>query len=126
MSRRSQLRIYTIEPTTADEWVGLFYEHIVPLRAQHGFSVDWSYLSDDGGRFVWMASHDCPDGWEAAESTYYASPERSRCRSRRATTSRGTTSRWCGRSGPDVASEGRGPDHDGQPAGRGARCRRRA
>src|SRR4051812_40421553 len=77
MSRRSQLRIYTIEPTTADEWVKLFYEHLVPLRAQHGFSLDWSVLSDDNARFVWMTSHDCPDGWEAAESTYYASPERS-------------------------------------------------
>ncbi len=76
MSRRSQLRIYTIEPATADEFLKLFYQHIAPLREQHGFSIDWSYLSEDRGRFVWMTSHDCPDGWEAAESTYYASPQR--------------------------------------------------
>jgi len=77
MARRSQLRIYTIVPDTAEEWVRLFHAHIVPLRRQYGFSVDASYLSDDRTRFCWVASHDCPDGWEAAEAAYYASPERS-------------------------------------------------
>ena len=76
MARRSQLRIYTVDPATSEEWVGLFYAHIVPLREQYGFSVDASYLSEDGGRFVWVTSHDCPDGWDAAEGAYYASPER--------------------------------------------------
>ena len=77
MARRSQLRIYTIHPETAEEWVGLFHQHIQPLRERYGFSVDGSYLSDDRTRFCWITSHDCPDGWEAAEQAYYASPERS-------------------------------------------------
>jgi hypothetical protein len=77
MSRRSQLRIYTVDPATSGEWARVFHEHIVPLREQHGFSVDWSLLSEDGTRFVWLTSHDCPEGWDAAEATYYASPERS-------------------------------------------------
>jgi hypothetical protein len=76
MARRSQLRIYTIDPTTAEEWVELFYAHIVPLREQHGFSVDWSLLSEDGTRFAWLTSYDGPEEWDAAEATYYASPQR--------------------------------------------------
>jgi len=77
MARRSQLRIYTLRPAVAHEWVRLFRQHLVPLREQHGFSVDCAYLAEDGGRFTWVTSHDCPDGWEAAEAAYYASPERS-------------------------------------------------
>ena len=76
MARRSQLRIYTFHPETAEEWVRLFHAHIQPLREAHGFSVDASYLSDDHTRFCWITSHDCPDGWDAAEAAYYASPER--------------------------------------------------
>jgi hypothetical protein len=76
MARRSQLRIYTVDPATSKEWVELFHQHLVPLRRQYGFDVEWAYLSEDGSRFVWLTSHDCPDGWDAAESIYYASPER--------------------------------------------------
>ena len=76
MARRSQLRIYTVDPATSEEWVGLFHSHIVPVREQYGFAVDASYLSEDGTRFIWVTSHDCPDGWEAAEAAYYDSPER--------------------------------------------------
>jgi hypothetical protein len=77
MSRRSQLRIYTVDPATSEEWVARFYEHIVPLREQHGFIVEWSLLSEDSARFAWLVSHEDGDNWEAAEATYYASPERS-------------------------------------------------
>lgn len=76
MARRSQLRIYTVDPATSTEWAGLFRQHLGPLREQYGFSIDSAYLSEDGARFVWVTSHDCPDGWDAAESAYYASPER--------------------------------------------------
>ena len=115
MSRRSQLRIYTVEPTTADEWVKLFFAHLVPLREQYGFSVDWSVLSEDNTRFVWMTSHDCPDGWEAAESTYYASPERSSLPFDPSDYISGHDVSMVAVA-PDGASERRGPDHDGQPA----------
>lgn len=77
MSRRSQLRIYTLHPETADEFVALFHRELVPLRATHGYTLDGAWLADDRTRFVWVTSHDCPDGWEAAEKAYYESPERS-------------------------------------------------
>ena len=126
MARRSQLRIYTVDPATSQEWVGLFFEHIVPLREQYGFSVDASYLSEDGGRFVWVTSHDCPDGWDAAESRTTRRPSAAPCRSSRATTSPGTTSRWC--AGRSLSGRVRAPPaRPRPPAGAsGGRCRRRA
>jgi hypothetical protein len=76
MARRSQLRIYTLDPATADEFVTRFHEVLVPLRISAGFTVDGAWLAEDRTRFTWVTSHDCPDGWEAAEAAYYASPER--------------------------------------------------
>jgi hypothetical protein len=76
MTRRSQLRIYTLAPDTAEEFVANFRRELVPLRDRYGFSVDCAYLADDRTRFTWVTSHDCPDGWETAERTYYDSPER--------------------------------------------------
>ena len=76
MTRRSQLRIYTIDPAKADEFVAKFRSELVPIRTAHGFTVDCAYLAEDRSRFSWVTSHDCPDGWEAAERTYYESPGR--------------------------------------------------
>jgi hypothetical protein len=76
MARRSQLRIYKLDPATADEFVSRFNEVLVPLRKSHGFSVDGAWLAEDKTRFTWVTSHDCPDGWDAAETTYYADPRR--------------------------------------------------
>jgi hypothetical protein len=76
MARRSQLRIYTLQPTTAEEFVRNFRAEIAPLREKYGFSIDSAVLTEDRTRFVWITSHDSPDGWEAAERTYYESPER--------------------------------------------------
>jgi hypothetical protein len=76
MPRRSQLRIYALDPVTADEFVAGFHEHLVPLRARFGFSLDGAWLSEDRTRFAWVTSHDGPEGFEAAEAAYYASPER--------------------------------------------------
>jgi hypothetical protein len=76
MARRSQLRIYTLDPATADEFVSRFHEVLVPLRNAHGFSLDGAWLAEDKTRFTWVTSHDCPEGWDVAEKTYYADPRR--------------------------------------------------
>ncbi len=76
MARRSQLRIYTLDPIGADTFVAGFHEFLVPLRARFGFSLESSWLSEDRTRFAWVTAHDGPEGFEAAEATYYASPER--------------------------------------------------
>jgi hypothetical protein len=76
MARRSQLRIYTLVPATAEEFVAHFHRELVPLRVRYGFSLDAAYLAEDRTRFTWVTSHDCPDGWDVAEKTYYDSPER--------------------------------------------------
>ena len=76
MARRSQLRIYTLVPESAEEFVAHFRRELVPLRERYGFSLDACYLAEDRTRFTWVTSHDCPDGWDAAEQAYYSSPER--------------------------------------------------
>jgi hypothetical protein len=35
-----------------------------------------SWTIEGGDRFVWILGYDGPEGWEAAEQRYYASPER--------------------------------------------------
>jgi hypothetical protein len=76
MARRTQLRIYTLDPARAEEFVRHFAEQLVPLRTTYGFSIDAAWLAEDHTRFTWVTSHDCPDGWDAAEAAYYNSPER--------------------------------------------------
>jgi hypothetical protein len=76
MARRSQLRIYTLQPATAEDFVQKFRGEIGPLREQYGFSIDVAVLAEDRTRFTWITSHDCPSGWETAERAYYESPER--------------------------------------------------
>jgi hypothetical protein len=76
MARRSQLRIYQLDPATADDFVARFNADLVPLRREYGFSVDGAWLSEDKTRFTWVTSHDCPDGWDVAEKTYYSDPRR--------------------------------------------------
>ena len=76
MARRYQLRIYTLVPERADEFVANFHRELVPLRTLYGFAVDAAFLAEDRTRFTWVTSHGGPEGWDAAERSYYDSPER--------------------------------------------------
>jgi hypothetical protein len=72
----SQLRVYRIQPGMLGQFVAEWASTVRPLREQRGFRVEaaWTIEADD--RFVWILSYDGPDGFEAANEAYYASPER--------------------------------------------------
>jgi NIPSNAP len=70
------LRIYTIKPGEMDEWVEEWRAHVLPLRRALGFTVLGAWVGDDDDTFTWLLGYDGPDGIEAANAAYYASPER--------------------------------------------------
>ncbi len=72
----SQLRIYRIADGEMDSFVELWRTHIVPAREAYGFCVQGAWTTQDGAEFAWIVSHDGPEGFEAADRAYYASPER--------------------------------------------------
>jgi hypothetical protein len=69
-----QVRTYQIKPGAMDEFVALWRDHLVPLREQYGYQVLGAW--NDDTTFVWVVGHEAPDGWDAAEKTYYDAPER--------------------------------------------------
>src|SRR3954447_1088685 len=72
----SQLRRYRVRTDGWDEFVSLVLDHIVPAREALGFRVEGVWGDREDGTFVWIVSHDAPDGWEAIERAYYESPGR--------------------------------------------------
>jgi hypothetical protein len=71
-----QLRTYEIKPGQMEEFVALFRDHLVPLREAYGYEVLGAWNDPEDGTFVWVVGHEAPDGWDAAEKTYYDAPER--------------------------------------------------
>jgi hypothetical protein len=70
------LRIYTIRPGEMDAWLEEWREHVVPLRQAVGFRVFGAWVSEQTDTFTWLIGYDGPEGFEAANAAYYASPER--------------------------------------------------
>jgi hypothetical protein len=71
-----QLRTYTVRPNCMDDFRALWKDHIAPARTELGFVVKGGWFDAHDNVFVWMVGHEAPDGWEAAERTYYADPRR--------------------------------------------------
>jgi hypothetical protein len=71
-----RLRIYTIKPGRLEQWVAEWREHVYPLRERCGFRVLGAWTIPENDRFVWILAYDGPESWEAANETYYGSPER--------------------------------------------------
>lgn len=69
-----QLRIYEIEPGEIGTWIDEWRTHVAPLRRRHGFRLLGPWV--DGCTFVWLLGYDGEDGFDAADTRYYASPER--------------------------------------------------
>src|SRR5207245_7471436 len=76
MARMTQLRTYTIAPGKMDLFVEAWKQGVVPLRRKHGFEIDGAWVDRGANRFVWLLSYDGPEGFEARDAAYYASPER--------------------------------------------------
>jgi hypothetical protein len=71
-----QVRTYKIKPGQMEEFLTLWRDHVVPARTANGYEVLGAWDDAQDGTFVWVVSHEAPDGWDAAERAYYDSPER--------------------------------------------------
>src|ERR1051326_4586137 len=69
-----QLRVYEIEPGRARDFAGEWSAKVLPLRQVFGFAVLGAWVSDSESTFAWLLSHH--EDFEAADTAYYASPER--------------------------------------------------
>jgi hypothetical protein len=74
--KTTQLREYTIKSGQLDRFVDAWRTGVRPLRQKKGFLVEGAWKIPTQERFVWIVSYDGPDGWDAANKAYYASPER--------------------------------------------------
>ena len=71
-----QLRIYTVRPGEMSEWLSEWHRHVAPLRRKHGFEVLGPWVIEEDDRFVWILGHQAESGWDAADTAYYESEER--------------------------------------------------
>ncbi len=72
----AQLRMYQAKEGELDAFIEEWRAQIVPLRRKFGFRVEGAWCIRDKGAFVWIISYDGPEGFEARDAAYYASPER--------------------------------------------------
>ena len=75
-----RLRIYEVKPGEMSAWIDEWARLIRPLREKLGFQVLSAWASEEANTFVWLLGYDGPDGYEAADAAYYASPERAAIR----------------------------------------------
>jgi hypothetical protein len=71
-----QLRIYRIRPGTMAEFIEGWRQNIIPIREKYGFKVLYAFDNEEKNEFIWLLSHDSPEGYAAADAIYYESPER--------------------------------------------------
>ncbi len=72
----SQLRMYKAKEGELDAFIAEWRAGVVPLRRRFGFRVEGAWAIREKNEFVWIISYDGPDGFEARDAAYYASPER--------------------------------------------------
>jgi hypothetical protein len=59
-----------------EDFRALWRDHIVPVRTELGFVIKGGWIDESSDVFIWLVGHEAPDGWDAAERTYYADPRR--------------------------------------------------
>lgn len=72
----SQLRMYKIKDGELDAFIEEWRAKIVPVRKAFGFKVEGAWCNREENEFIWIISYDGPEGFEAREAAYFASPER--------------------------------------------------
>ncbi len=71
-----QLRIYKMKPGALEDFIPKMREVILPVRLKQGFRLVHTWVNKEANEYIWMLSHDHPDGFAAAEKAYNESPER--------------------------------------------------
>ena len=72
----SQLRMYKAKEGELDVFIREWRTGVVPLRRKFGFKVEGAWSIPSKNEFIWIISYDGPEGFEARDAAYYASPER--------------------------------------------------
>lgn len=72
----AQLRMYKAKEGELDAFISEWRAGVVPLRRRFGFRVEGAWAVREKDEFVWIISYDGPEGFEARDAAYYASPER--------------------------------------------------
>jgi hypothetical protein len=71
-----ELRRNRIRPGGMDDFLDAWLAQVPPMRRQFGFQFLGAWVADDKDEFVWIMGYDGPDGFDAADARYYASPAR--------------------------------------------------
>lgn len=72
----AQLRMYEAKEGELDAFIREWKAGVVPLRRKFGFKIEGAWTIRERGEFIWIISYDGPEGFEARDAAYYASPER--------------------------------------------------
>ena len=72
----SQLRMYRAKDGELDAFIQEWKATVLPLRRKFGFKLEGAWAIRERGEFIWIISYDGPEGFEARDAAYYASPER--------------------------------------------------
>jgi hypothetical protein len=71
-----RLRIYTVKAGEMSAWIDEWSRLVRPLREKLGFTILGAWAGEETDTFVWLLGYDGPEGYEASDAAYYASPER--------------------------------------------------
>ena len=75
-TKKTQLRIFTINKGKMSEFVSAWQLGVYPLRIKSGFKIEKAWVVREKNKFIWILSYDGPEGFEAKDSLYYASQAR--------------------------------------------------
>jgi hypothetical protein len=73
---QDELRIYSVRPGSMENWLREWTARIRPLREKLGFTILGHWVVDGQDEFVWILRYSGPNSYEAANRSYYESPER--------------------------------------------------
>ncbi|HEV8286658.1 MAG TPA: hypothetical protein VGQ09_20255 [Chitinophagaceae bacterium] len=75
-TKKTQIRIFTINKGKMDIFLDAWQKGVYPLRIKSGFKIEGAWVVQEKNKFIWILSYDGPEGFEAKDSAYYASQAR--------------------------------------------------
>ena len=71
-----QIRIYTINPGSLQQFAREWQEKIRPAREKVGFQIVSAWMVAATDQFVWLMQYEGPNSWEEQDKRYFTSEER--------------------------------------------------
>ena len=71
-----QVRLNKLKPGTSAAFLDAWLAGVYPLRQRFGFAFHGAWIDEESDTFLWILGYAGSDGFSAADSRYYASPER--------------------------------------------------